>query len=114
MAQKIVFFKYLVLSVLLYAMESLVLTEAQLSRLETFQNRTLRRILRQPAQIEHTPNVEVRTQAKVHSVQSTLLLRRLKWWQAVLRDEEAVGVRLAIFGTLPWDATLQSPETSQR
>ncbi len=81
---------------------------------KTFQNRALRRILRQPAHIEHTTNVEVRTQAKVHSIQSTVLLRRLTWWQSVLKNEEAAGVRLAIFGTLPWDSELPTSATSSR
>ena len=96
-------YRSLVQSVLLYGLETGYMSKSQLSRLESLQNRALRRMLRIPVHITRVPNVEMRQRAGLHSVESLLRYKRLCWLREVLRNPHLHQQALcALFGTLPW------------
>eukprot|EP00959_Pyramimonas_sp_CCMP1952_P150434 3148403-Pyramimonas_sp.AAC.1 len=58
-----------------------ILAQTELQKLERWQTKRLRHLRRSPVHIRHVPNEAIRRKANVHSVSSTLLFRRLRWWQ---------------------------------
>ena len=112
----------LVRSVALYALEVAVLTKGELRRLERWQTIKLRHLLRQPAHTTHLINYEVRRRCRVFTIESTLLERRLRWWQRVIRPgleasppdyDPSLALRATIFGRLSFDGP-QSYEKTAR
>ena len=75
---KIQVFKCLVLSVLLYASETWTLLATDLAKLEVFQMKCLRRILRKSC--HRVSNKEVRDLCKIDAIDKTIRKRRLKWF----------------------------------
>ena len=71
-------FKCLVLSVLLYASETWTLLATDLAKLEVFQMKCLRRILRKSC--HRVSNKEVRDLCKIDAIDKTIRKRRLKWF----------------------------------
>ena len=80
---KIQVFKCLVLSVLLYASETWTLLATDLAKLEVFQMKCLRRILRKSCHC--VSNKEVRDLCKIDAIEKTIRKRRLKWFGHVCR-----------------------------
>eukprot|EP00959_Pyramimonas_sp_CCMP1952_P114024 2384623-Pyramimonas_sp.AAC.1 len=81
-------------------------------RLEQWQNRKLRHLLRSPAHLTRIPNEAIRRKAKVFTIESTLLCRRLRWWQKVVLPglspdkpeyDPSRAVRSVIFGRLSFE-----------
>eukprot|EP00959_Pyramimonas_sp_CCMP1952_P235438 4919999-Pyramimonas_sp.AAC.1 len=103
----------LVRSILLYATEVCVMTVTDEARLERFQTKKLRHLLKSPAHLGRVSNYDIRDRARVFSIQTTLLFRRLCWWRHVLRPvfverpdhgyDETVGVRAILFGRFAFE-----------
>eukprot|EP00959_Pyramimonas_sp_CCMP1952_P137161 2870137-Pyramimonas_sp.AAC.1 len=86
-----------------------MLTQTELQRLERWQTKKLRHLLRSPARVRDVPNEATRRKANVYSVTSTLLFRRLRWWQRVISPglapqepeyDPAKAVGAVLFGRL--------------
>ena len=76
-----------VLSTLLYAAESWSLTERQEARLDAFDMRCQRKILR-IVWSQHIPNKRIRSMTKQPQLTNILRKRRLKWFGHVLRMDK--------------------------
>ena len=76
-----------VLSTLLYAAESWSLTERQEARLDAFDMRCQRKILR-IVWSQHIPNIRIRSMTKQPQLTNILRKRRLKWFGHVLRMDK--------------------------
>eukprot|EP00959_Pyramimonas_sp_CCMP1952_P337690 7071678-Pyramimonas_sp.AAC.1 len=101
-------------SILLCALEVRRISLGGLKKIERFQIRCLRHIARLPVQISRVASDDLREQRGVHSVESTLPVRRCLWMQKVVapafrdddggpllgtrEDDPAVAVRAAVFG----------------
>ncbi|CAK0906494.1 unnamed protein product [Prorocentrum cordatum] len=103
----------LVRSIALYALEVAILTQTEATRLERWQKRRLRRMLQPPAHLYRVPNEGIRRKVQLHSVQSTLLFRRLKWRQQVIKPgleddppeyDPSKAVRAVVFGRLSFES----------
>ena len=74
----------LVRSSALYGLEVAFLAKQHMARLGKWQTRKLRFLSRSPAHVHHVCNADVRRRTGVPTVASTLLERRLVWWQGAL------------------------------
>ena len=98
-------------SVVLYAMEVMVLTGGALGKLEEWQNRKLRTIMKEPAHINHVTIVQVRRQARVTTIESELRCRRLMWWWRILQpvleqdpsNTATAATHTCLLGRLPFE-----------
>ena len=82
--RKIQIYKALIESKLMYSLSCLCLSAAERRRLDGFQNRCLRRILRiPPAFISRVPNAEVLRRARCHTATDMLLQRQLLFGKAL-------------------------------
>ena len=84
---KMKFYNACVLSTLLYAAESWSLTERQEARLDAFDMRCQRKILR-IVWSQHIPNIRIRSMTKQPQLTNILRKRRLKWFGHVLRMDK--------------------------
>jgi hypothetical protein len=114
-ATKLLFYTSMIRSVLLYAAEVQIFTDAHIRSFEAFQSRCLRRISVSPSHIHKITNYEIREALGIPSVSSYLMHKRLRWWKALFDDDMALyGVRTAIFGTFEWDSQVPNKNTSPR
>ena len=92
---KLALFRSLVISVLLYGMEARTLTKGNITQMERFQNRRLRRIAKMQAYSESAAsNLQVQVRYEQPSIESQLRRRRLRLLQRVLvggRSKAAAG-----------------------
>ena len=97
-------FEALCTSVLLYGLHVRLLTSGSLKRLERWQNRSLRRILRMPSFEENNSrNIMIRFKAKTHSIETKLRRRRLRFFQRVLNGgRDTAAARAVLFGSFAW------------
>jgi Reverse transcriptase (RNA-dependent DNA polymerase) len=99
-AHKLELYRICVTSVLLYSLESHVLTTAQEATLEKIQNRHLRALLKRPAHITHDTNHTIRVAAQVYSIHTQLRHRRLHFLSRILRyGPDHVATLALLFGT---------------
>ena len=84
MTTKIMVFKAVVLSTLLYACETWTLYRSDIKDLERFQQTKLRQILKISWE-SHTTNIEVLERASMTSVEATINRHRLRWAGHVCR-----------------------------
>jgi hypothetical protein len=102
-------------SVLLYAAEVQIFSDAQLRTFEVFQSRCLRKIAASPSHIHQVSNYDIRESLEVPSISSYLRHSRLRWWRKLCDDDGAlIGVRNAIFGSFSWDTEAPNRFTSPR
>ena len=80
---KIKAYEQLVRTVLVYGLETRVLSKAQLMRVECFQTRVLRRIGESQSHLTHESNEDVRDRLKVPSIDSFLARTRIRLWQQI-------------------------------
>ena len=94
MEEKIRIYKTLVTSLLLYATETRVWSNAQLEQLESLQMRHLRRITKSPVHITLESNEELRHRTEVPAMTTMIKQRRMRLWQTVSLNgiEEIVAV----------------------
>ncbi len=112
---KLLFYTAMIRSVLLYATEVQVFTDASLRCLESFQARCLRRISVSPSHVHKISNFDIRESLNIPSITSYLMHKRLRWWQNLFDDKSALyGVLTAIFGTFDWDPQIPCKRTSPR
>ena len=95
--RKVMLYKALVRTVMLYSMECRVLPKSQLQRLEAAQTRHIRRIIKEPAHVNRLSNEGVREKAGIESVQSWLQKLRLGLLRKMVREPNQ-AVWAAIFG----------------
>jgi hypothetical protein len=83
-----------VTTLLTYATETRVWSNAQMEQLEAIQMRHLRRIAKSPAHITLESNEELRRRVGVPSMTSLIRQRRIRLWQTISRNnvEEVVAV----------------------
>lgn len=100
----------IVYNALIAALEALVLTDAEHDRLTSFLCRRARALVLGRAHVEsegkHTTmnNVAVLKWVKLLPVHLELVVRRMKWFQAIVRSPDSAGSMLAAwFGKLPCD-----------
>ena len=103
----------LVRTILLYGMETRVLSKSQLMRLEGFQTRVLRRIGKSQSHVTHESNESLRTRLEVHSVDSYLCRTRIRMWQKMFASP-IDSVQAAVLGKIQGGSTWGSgPHTQQ-
>ena len=83
MAEKIKLYKSLVTSLLLYASEIRMWSNAQIAQLEALQMRHLRRIAKSPVHITLESNEELRERMGVPSISSLIKQKRIRLWQNI-------------------------------
>ena len=92
-------FKTVVISTLVYSLETHELTNAQLQRLEVTQNTLLRKLLGRPAMIYHDTNLDLRESVSLHSISSKLIYMRVKlMWRMLKNATDAIAPLSACFG----------------
>ena len=97
-ARKLQIFDSCVISKLLYNLHSLYLSAAEARKVDAFQNKCLRRVLKiAPSYYSRISNASVLLQAKAKSMSSLLLERQLKWLGTLARREGNDIVRRAVF-----------------
>ena len=99
MATKIMVFRAVVLSTLLYACETWTLYRKDIQSLERFQQRKLRQILKISWE-SRTSNVEVLKRASITSVEATIIHHRLRWAGHVQRMELPRLPKIMLYGEL--------------
>lgn len=99
MATKIMVFRAVVLSTLLYACETWTLYRSDIKNLERFQQTKLRQILKIPWE-SHTTNIAVLERASVTSVEATIIHHRLRWVGHVLRMDDSRLPKKLLYGEL--------------
>ena len=92
--EKIRIYKALVTSLLTYATETRIWSNAQMEQLEAIQMRHIRRIAKSPAHLTLESNEELRRRLEVPSLTSLIRQRRIRLWQTISRNkvEEVVAV----------------------
>ena len=92
--EKIIIYKTLVTSLLTYATETRIWSNAQMEQLEAIQMRHLRRIAKSPVHITLESNEELRRRVGVPSMTSLIRQRRLRLWHTTCLNkvEEIVAV----------------------
>jgi hypothetical protein len=92
--EKVKIYKTLVTSLLTYATETRVWSNAQMEQLEAIQMRHIRRIAKSPAHITLESNEELRRRMGVPSMTSLIRQRRIRLWQTISGNniEEVVAV----------------------
>ena len=104
-ATKVRAYCQLVRTILVYGIEARVLSRAQVTRLECFQTRVLRRIGKSQSHITRESNDELRTRLEVPSVDSHICRTRLRMWQKLLAnpiDSVISAVTGRIMGAQKW------------
>jgi hypothetical protein len=96
---KLQIYQSAVLTVLLYGAESWGLTAVQAARLETFHQRTLRKIL-DIKYWQHVTNAEVCARAGLPSIKAVLRTRRLTWLGHVARMDDGRLAKRLMFGQM--------------
>ena len=76
----------LVRTILVYGIEARVLSRAQVTRLECFQTRVLRRIGKSQSHITRESNDEIRLRMNEPSVDSHICRTRLRMWQKLFSN----------------------------
>jgi hypothetical protein len=105
-------YKTLVLTVLLYNLHVRVVAGWQMRLFERFQTRVLRGIDGKGRHITKETNQSLRRRMGVPSIESLLRVRRILFWQSMLRGGDATrGVRMVAFSPTQFD---ESPLTSNR
>lgn len=99
MATKIMVFRAVVLSTLLYACETWTLYRSDIKNLERFQQTKVRQILKIPWE-SHTTNIEVLERASLTSVEATIIRHRLRWIGHVYRMGPARLPKKIFYGEL--------------
>jgi hypothetical protein len=114
--QKIHLYQALVSTLLLYAVESRVLSAAQMARLESVQIRHLRRIAKSPAHLTHESNESIRERTKVSSVVTRIECTQLLLWRsvAITGAEEVVASVWGKDDCVDDDMALLETEREQR
>ena len=92
-------YKAVVLPALLYSSETYTLYREHIRRLETIQQRHLRRIMKIKWS-DHVSNIEVLKRAKMDSIESVLATNQLRWTGHVLRMGEDRIPRMLLYGEL--------------
>ena len=111
---KLMFYCVLVRTVLVYCLCVRLLTKNDSMRLELFQNRVLRKIMKAPAYTSHESNESLRRRAKVHTIESYLRLLRPQWFRRMIaHPHHSTAVRALLWGKLPWEDHT-SPTPRQR
>ncbi|CAK0800187.1 unnamed protein product, partial [Prorocentrum cordatum] len=110
---KIRLWKVLVRSVCLRCVEVAHLAKRGLNKLESWQVKKLRGLLNLPAHLYKNTSRESRKWARAPNATSTLLLRKLRWWQQVLwpafkepsddLHDPTLAVRAVIFGRFSFE-----------
>jgi len=96
--RKLEIFDACIASKLLYNLHSLWLSAAEVRKIDAFQNRCLRRILKIPPSFySHVTNATVLQQANAKSMSGMLLERQLKWMGALARRDKSDIVRQSVF-----------------
>ena len=85
--EKIMVYKTLVTSLMMYATETRIWTNTQIARMEAIQMRHIRRIAKAPAHMTLETNEKLRERLQVFAVTSQLRDRRIKFWANVARNE---------------------------
>ena len=98
-ATKIMVFKAIVLSTLLYACETWTLYKNDIKILERFQQYKLRQILKIPWE-SHTTNQEVLDRASMTSIEATIIHHRLRWAGHVHRMDPSRLPKQMLYGEL--------------
>ena len=96
---KIMVFKAVVLSTLLYACETWTLYRSDIKVLERFQQYKLRQILKIPWE-SHTTNQEVLRRASMTSVEATITHHRLRWVGHIHRMDPSRLPKKMLYGEL--------------
>ena len=97
-ARKLEIFNACVISKLLYNLHSLWLSPAEAQKVDGFQSRCLRRVMKIPfSYYSHITNASVLQQANAKSLSRLLLERQLTWMGTLARRSETDIVRQSIF-----------------
>ena len=96
---KIALFKAVVISMLLYGGETWTLYARHIKKLEAFQQRSLRSIMRVKWE-EKTPHSEVLERAKCCSIESILKKRQLQWAGHIVRMDDERLPKILLYGEL--------------
>lgn len=113
--QKVLFYKTIITTILLYSLDCRTLTAGELDRLEKFPNKCLRHISHMPVHITRIHTAELRERRDAHTVESMLTLKRLNLWKnSLTTDTELNNFHEAFLGRLPWDQQLPDVTTSKR
>ena len=114
--KKLGWYSSLVQSILLYGLETAVLQEGELTRLECTNTRFLRRVAKSPVHLTHETNESFRDKIGASSVATILSLRRLRLIQKALQfPEDNLIVLASMFGTFAFeDHESPTAYTSQR
>ena len=92
-------YKAVVLPALLYSSETYTLYRGHIRKLETVQQRHLRRIMK-IRWSDHVSNIEVLKRANMDSIESVLATSQLRWTGHVLRMREDRIPRMLLYGEL--------------
>ena len=96
-------YQTLIRSVLVYGLDTGVISATQMARLESFQTRALRWLAKTPSHLQHETSADLRMRLGVPTVESHLRRCRLKWLRDSLASpEEHLQVLTSLFGSLPW------------
>jgi hypothetical protein len=96
---KLSVYKTVVKETLLYGMDILPLGRAQISKLEKVQMSCIRAIMKPRYGQDGPTSNALRAQAKIPTIESTLRVRRLTWWKAVLKGgSDTAMVRAVLLG----------------
>ena len=107
----------LVRSVLLHHAHVHIPRKTHIATFERFQNRALRAILDLPAHSSRTTNHYIRQKANIHSVESILTQRRLKFWRDIIvGGSKTIGSLGVLLGKFDWEdhAPLDAPKQNKR
>ena len=96
---KVKAYEQLVRTILVYGIETRVVSKAQMTRLECFQTRVLRRIGQSQSHITHESNEDVRLRLGVPSIESLMTKVRLRMWQK-LASNPIPSVMAAVTGRI--------------
>ena len=99
MTTKLMVFRAVVISTLLYACETWTLYRSDIKILERFQQRKLRQILKIQWE-SHTTNIEVLERASMTSVEATITSHRLRWAGHVCRMDASRLPKKMLYGEL--------------
>lgn len=98
-ATKIMVYRAIVLSTLLYACDTWTLYRSDIKSLERFQQYKLRQILKIPWE-SHITNIDVLNQASITSVEATITHHRLRWAGHVQRMDPSRLPKIMLYGEL--------------
>ena len=99
---KVKAYEQLVRTILVYGIETRVVSKSQMTRLECFQTRVLRRIGQSQSHLTHESNEDVRVRLGVPSIESLMTKVRLRMWQK-LASNPIPSVMAAVTGRIKGD-----------